>query len=1622
MQENTENKNTTGQLETGTYEILRDRLKKNSEELKNRLEKLNLARKEVFGTIETSLLSTERITTQHSCIPADMVSFGTMFLFGYNVHIGLKTELNIVDVFAVFNFENSTFVETNLNILQNNVFIEDFKNLYRYYKNTRFSKFAVIGNFLYMIFRVGKSFTDIKTFKWAIENNSITYLNNRSDHEYKFPEQHEFKWIKTTRENHIKGKYPHVSIENRVFVETTGGDLTIKIENNTDTGQGIYAELVENKDQTLDDAEFFYAIIGNIIVLKIRPFQEKNYRYFVFNEKVQQALRIDAIEHSCVLLPDGQGIIFANGYYLQTGEYKIFENDIQNMLFERKIPSPNGEDFLFIFYNREIESYILLSYNIIAQKVETPVICTGYTIFKNGQMCYFHKNGEPKRHHTIQIWQTPYYDSDTETIVKNDSFIYKIGNKDIVRAMAECNETLVLIRKEDSYMNLYLDLVKRTTLILDAYHWLNSENVFKLSEPLSEIRTTANAAIEEYDKVLKIRKHTANEVQRITELANELLQNIKRKTFDSVVMFVNKLAKIRSIRGEVISLKELRYVDLLFVENFDKQLNEANDSLSQRCVEFLLKDDALNPYKANVETIKQSIEKVAKVVEADSIEENIDNEAAQLELLIEIVSNLKINDTTQTTRIIDNISAIYSIFNQLRAALRRKRTELFSNESKAEFNAQLKLINQAIINYIDLCDTPEKTDEYLSKLMVQLEELEGKFSEFEEFVSEVSTKREEVYNAFETKKINLIEQRNKRADNLHQSALRILKAIHNRISRFKTLAEINGYYAADLMIEKVRDIIAKLLEMNDTVKADDVESRLKTVKEDAIRQLKDRNELFVEGDNMIKFGNFNFLVNTQQPEVTMVLRNNTMYYHLTGTGLFEQVENKQLAETAEVWNQTIVSENIDVYRSEYLAFTILQNNQHEKLFKLNDNELQAEITNYISVRYNEGYIKGIHDNDAFLILKNILYIEQNAGLLRYAPNVRACALLFWNVFVDEINKDLIQRQAKSIANIISAFPKSSVFQEFIDYIFSLTLNFVTQTKLFPIDIADEAAEYLFLELTSSKNATFDIEAQNFYDAFMNYLRNNRLKTTFDNSCETLKQNPKEKYQLIKNWLKAFVSVYNVADANDYIDETATAIFLNDVLSRNLVKVSLKVNIQNMQGTHQTIENQNYTLHYSHFIEKLRNYTKVVIPKFNFYNELKKKLLHNFEEDLRLNEFKPRVLTSFVRNKLIDKVFLPLVGNNLAKQIGAAGSNKRTDLMGLLLLISPPGYGKTTLMEYVANRLGIIFMKINGPALGHEVTSVDPQTAPNSGAKEELLKLNLAFEMGDNVMIYIDDIQHCNPEFLQKFISLSDAQRKIEGVYKGKSKTYDFRGKKVCIIMAGNPYTESGEKFKIPDMLANRADIYNLGDIIGGTANEFLLSYIENSLTANPILSKLAGKSQKDVYTMLTLAETGSKEGLEFEASHSSEEVNEYVNVLKKLMRVRDVISIVNQQYIASAAQQDEYRTEPSFRLQGSYRDMNKIAAKVMPVMNNNELEQLIFSHYDNESQTLTSGAEANMLKFKEMLNILSPDEQKRWNDIKNIFLKQQQAKGYGSNQTALIVNQFENLTNAINNISKILGK
>jgi hypothetical protein len=374
---------------------------------------------------------------------------------------------------------------------------------------------------------------------------------------------------------------------------------------------------------------------------------------------------------------------------------------------------------------------------------------------------------------------------------------------------------------------------------------------------------------------------------------------------------------------------------------------------------------------------------------------------------------------------------------------------------------------------------------------------------------------------------------------------------------------------------------------------------------------------------------------------------------------------------------------------------------------------------------------------------------------------------------------------------------------------------------------------------------------------------------------------------------------------------------------------------------------------------------------------------------------PRVLTSFVRNKLVSEVYLPLVGANLAKQLGAAGDQKRTDRMGMLLLISPPGYGKTTLMEYVANRLGLVFMKVNGPALGHEVVSLDPAEAPNATARQEVEKVNLALEMGNNVMLYLDDIQHTNPEFLQKFISLCDAQRRIEGVWRGKTRTYDLRGKKFCVVMAGNPYTESGEAFKIPDMLANRADTYNLGDILGGQADAFALSYVENALTSNRTLAPLATREQADVYKLRAHGEGRGGPGDRVLARLLGGRGAGDPRGAEAPVRGAGDAAQGQRAVHPSAAMDDQYRTEPPFKLQGSYRNMNKLAEKVVAAMTTDELERLVDDHYQGEAQTLTIAAEQNLLKLAELRGRQTPEQLERWTTIKREFVRGQRRRASG---------------------------
>lgn len=1632
--DNTENSAAAGsppaeQLEGGTYEVLRRRLLTHGGELRTRLDSLNHSRQEVFGSVEPSLVATERISTEYNCIARDIVAIGGgKLLFGYNVQMGLKSVTEVEDVFGFYQYdaEGHHFGALEGGPLEDPEFREDFSYLYKYYRETIFVKFMVIGAHLYMAFRVGKSVEDVKCFKFLIKGHGeLRYIGNRFDHEYQFPPQQDFEWKRAHRGMFREGLHPHISIEDRVFVETVGGDLTIKIEDNTESGEGIYEEAVANDDQTLDDAEILYAIVGSLILLRILPYQEKDYRHLVYNEKTKTVTRIDSINDACVLLPEDHGIIFSDGYYLQTGETKRFDNELREMLFERRISSPNGEDYLYLFYNRTSGHYILMPYNLINQSVENPIVCNGYTIFDDGEMVYFRDGEEPQKHHVLQVWQTPFTAEQKSVADKEDSFLYKVGNADIVKCMAECHEILTLLQKEDSYEGLYLDLTKKSGDIIDTYFWCGDENAHDLREVLLELKGAADSAIAEFEKVSSLRRSTAEKSKEVVGRSKDITRRARSLRPDDILGFVENLSELRTIRGEVIALRDLRYHDADLIDAAEAEVVDATERVSSDCVEFLLKKEALDPYRKRIADQEAEVGKVKKVARAEEVREELDKAGRELEMLIDIVGNLRIEDATETTKIIDDISTIYSKLNSVRSVLKNRRLELAKQEGEAQFGAQIQLLSQSVINFLDLCDTPEKCGDYLSRTMIQLEELEGKFSEFDDYVAQIVEKRDEIYNAFESRKVQLLETRNRRSSTLHRSAERIITTIQHRVGQLEEISEINGYLAGDLMVEKVRDIIEELAELGDTVKSDDVRTRLKTVRDDAVRQLKDKKELFVDGTDVIKFGSHRFTVNRQDLELSIVPHDKGPAFHLAGTEFFEPVTDPVILDAGEIGKMSVVSENDDVYRAEYLAWKFFRSEARSNLespWDEMDEEAKAEALQiFMSDRYDEAYTKGVHDADALKILDALVAIEDVVGLLEYSSRDRVLAQFAWRR-ADAEWREQIEKRVQSMGVLAGKF---DISKRTDSYCRELAAEFEACRKELPDGLsllrsanAKRAAEYWFAQLIAGEPVVISPAAAEAYQGFAQALTGKRLDAEFKTAVSILGNEPGMALEMAQDWV---LTVGENADFDGPILEAAWIAVTHSFEMRAVRHVASEQSVSGLTGQHRNVEGGSLALDYVEFVERLSHFELEIVPAFVEYQQTKVRLIETRREEMRLDEFRPKVMSAFVRNRLLDRVYLPLIGDNLAKQMGTAGDDTRTDRMGMLLLISPPGYGKTTLMEYIANRLGITFMKINGPALGHDVTSLDPEEAPNASAKEEIQKLNLAFEMGDNVMIYVDDIQHTNPEFLQKFISLCDAQRKIEGVWNGRPRTYDLRGKKVCVVMAGNPYTESGGKFQIPDMLANRADTYNLGDIIGEHSADFEASYIENAMTSNPVLSRLASRSQQDVYAVMQIAENGTKEGVDFDGNYTAQEVDEMVGVMKKLMRVRDSVLRVNLEYIRSAAMEDAYRTEPPFRLQGSYRNMNRMTEKVLPVMTDGEVEGIIVDHYENESQTLTTGAESNLLKFREMEGTQSEDDLSRWNEIKRRFGRNLLMGGAGENDpVSRVVGTLAGFSDGLHRIETVI--
>ena len=1162
-------------MEGGSYHLLRTRLFDLARSLAERAEGLNARRRALFGGQELSVLGNERARTEHNCVPRDIRAVGSHLLLGYNVVLGLKKETAVSDVFQLLELTKTDVgfefqprpIDACGGFLCDRRFVKDFQELFHFYKDTRFVQLRSTTTRLLMVFQTGASERDVRVLRFALDGEGrATYVDNRGEEELKPPPQHDFEWTRATRERFVHGRHPHVNVLDEVFVETVGGDLTIKVENNTSDGKGIYSEPVEDPDQSLDDAEFYYAKVGVLVLLKILPYREASYRYLVFNTRTKSVVRIDLIGQACVQLPEDQGIAFPGGYYLQTGDYKQFDQDTQGLGFKRASRSPNGEDVLYVFYRRTDGLYLLLPYNLVRREVSNLIACHGYSLLADGRMITFRStSNDPARIHPMQIWQTPFCSPEHAAAQPKDgSQLSKIGNADLVRCISESLTLARLAQQEKPTRKAFEDVVRSATRLTDGYPWLGHPEV-ALAPQVAEVRKSADQIIDEFEKVLALEGRAKDLLAQAEANQQVILGGLVPESISSAEDFMAALTKLREQRGRLAGLREVRFVDRQRIEALDQAVSAAFEVVSRACVGHLARPDALAPLLERIARAQHGVAALTRTADLGTVEEQVAGAVAGLELLGETLGNLNVGEADVRATILERIGEAFALANRARAEVRAKRKELVGKEQRAEFGASFKLLSQAIESGLSVADTPDKCDAQLARLTVQLEELEGRFSELDELVGTLVQKREELFEAFAGRKQALLDERGKRAAHLFDAGQRVLAGISRRAESFDSEESLNAYFATDGLVLKIDGLAEQLRALGDGVRADELSSRLKQAKQEALRALRDKRELFENGPGIVRLGKSRFTVHTQPLELTILPKEGRLWLHLLGTDYREPLNDPALAPFADFWADAFVSEDASVARAEFLAYCVWQDVEPGRLraAKVEQDGLLAIVRAYAAERIDEGYERGVHDVDAALLLSKVLDLAEGAALLRYPPGARVLALLYWTALSDDGLKQQLRVRARALDRLRKAHPDTGAMADLARALAQRIATFLGESgaTLNFLGLADGAAElagsYLAEELCREEERfTLSSDAERLVG---------RVRPLFAGELRGLPM--PEGLALALAWVDATVAKEKLPDGNSLRLEAALAALLNGKVSWSVSSVPLMAQLEGLLSAH-----------------------------------------------------------------------------------------------------------------------------------------------------------------------------------------------------------------------------------------------------------------------------------------------------------------------------------------------------------------------------------------------------------------------------------------------------------------------
>ncbi|MEU6140182.1 DNA repair ATPase [Streptomyces sp. NPDC047081] len=1548
-------------VENGTYQILRARVTDRAAELGRRAVELNTRRQRTFGSRPLKLTGSTKPRT-----PAEGIARGIVAVTPDVLLLGTSAPTPL----SLHTLDGSPLAPNAFpGLLDDDRFHRDLAELLRYFREARLTDLLrTPSNRLLAVFRTGENEGDLRVLSWQLAPDRAEYLGNHGERDLPQPSPTELHWTTTGREHHTDGRILIDAAEGKVSVATTGGTLTVHAEPGN---RPLFQEPVDEPLQSLADATVAYASTGPLLLLRIRPYNEPTDRLLVVNTRTGSARRHDSLARGARLLPAEQGLIFPGGYELADGTHRAFRidgdggTDTDGLHFDAVLPAPNGEDLLHVLRRPGRAQVLLLPWNTVRREAGGALHAAAHTLLPDGTLVLLKPDREPVRTHELQLWQTPFQSAEYAAAQPvGDGPLERIGNADLVRGIAECLDvvrTTAAAAPENQAAaapELVLDACAKAA---DRHYWLADTG---LLEPLAELREAAEQLAAEQGRIRQLAARAAEESDRAREEAAGLIRRSRGEPPADADAHAALLAELRRAQGRTRTLRELPQVDPAALDRVEADLADELTAATERAFAFFAGPDAFAAPLAAALRAAEDAASVATAAEAERLADGLTEQADALATVTDLVTGTVTADPGATTAVLLAIGEVLAAVNRARAVLAGRRRVLLDAEHRAAHAAESALLAQATTAALAAADSPAACDDQLARLLLRLDTLEARFAEAEDLAADLALRREEIQQAFAARRQTLLDEAAARAERIAASAVRALEALRRRLAGLGSAADIHAAQAADPMALRVRAAAGELRGLDDPVRAQELEDGLLDAVRTALRDLRDRADLTEDDGAAVRLGRHRFAVRREPVELTLQPDGDGLAFAVTGTGYRRSAHLPELLTGREFWTQPLVSESPALYRAEYLAAALLPTATDAE-------PLHDQVRRAAESAYDEGYERGVHDHDATVILGALLRLRASAGLLEYPAEVRATAQLFWAHGTTDAQRAGWHRRARSLALARTRFGPAGVAAAWSELAAELT-DAVGEFSAGPAP-EPRTGEYLVAELADPREGfATGTAVRTLLDGF----RHTDAAPDLAADLDALGADLPARRQLAAAWLGSYAAAHAESEG---VPE-AVAQLCAPSLPRYEIAGAVAETVDGLLGVHPRVHDGRLVVRVDELSHRARAFREERAPAFRAFQRRRADVLAAERARLRLDDHRPRPLAGFVRNQLIDQVYLPLVGDNLAKQLGTLDPTGPADRSGLLLLLSPPGYGKTTLLEYVADRLGLLMVRVDGPALGTGTTSLDPDRAPDAAARREVEKIVFALEAGSNVLLYLDDIQHVSAELLQKFIPLCDAQRRVEAVSDGVARSFDLRGRRFAVCLAGNPYTANGQRFQIPDMLANRADVWNLGEVLGGHEELFALSFLENALAANPVLAPLAGTAPADLRLLVSLAD-GDPGAQADQLAHPVRDLGRVLAALTRLREVQRTVLAVNRAYIASAAQEDTDRLEPPFLLQGSYRTMAQLAARIDPVQSDAEVEALLDEHYLAEARTLGSAAEANLLKLARIRGRATSEQNARWKEL-----------------------------------------